>query len=200
MDPSQPGILVPAERGARIAGTPNVDVDRTRLQLCGGRVRVREVLGPDSSREAEVAIVRARDRVINGVIRGDDKHGPENLFASYGEIIRGHAEERWLVEVPSITGFGAAGHEFRTLCDPLLDVAELGFDGIWFGILAVKLIELGLITPPVGLNAFVASGVSGVPIMQVFKGILWFMPVDLALVGLFIAFPQIVLWLPSLMQ
>jgi len=79
-------------------------------------------------------------------------------------------------------------------------MTELGFDGIWFGILAVKLIELGLITPPVGLNAYVASGVSGVPITQVFKGLLWFIPVDLFLILLFVFIPQIILWLPGLMM
>lgn len=79
-------------------------------------------------------------------------------------------------------------------------VTELGFSGIWFGILVVKAVEIGLVTPPFGLNAFVVAG--AVPKLKVetaFKGLLLFVPVDLIVIGLLFAFPQIVLWLPSQM-
>lgn len=79
-------------------------------------------------------------------------------------------------------------------------VGSFGFDGIWFGILMVKMIEIGLITPPIGLNAYVLSGV--VPELELsdaFKGLLVFVPADLATVGILLAFPEITLWLPRTM-
>lgn len=77
-------------------------------------------------------------------------------------------------------------------------VTALGFEGIWFGILVVKAVEIGLVTPPFGLNAFVVSGaVPNLKVETAFKGLLLFVPVDLIVIALLFAFPQIVLWLPS---
>lgn len=77
-------------------------------------------------------------------------------------------------------------------------VIELGYDGVWFGILFVMMVELGLITPPVGMNVFVVSSSAGVPVETVFRGILPFLVPAIALVALVVMFPQIALWLPSL--
>ena len=80
-------------------------------------------------------------------------------------------------------------------------VTELGFDGIWYGILVVKMTELALITPPLGLNAFVIAGVSeDVTVEDTFAGSLWYVPVDFAVIVLLFAFPGIVTWLPNLMM
>lgn len=79
-------------------------------------------------------------------------------------------------------------------------VTDLGLDGIWFGILAVKLIELGLVTPPVGMSCFVVSGTSGVPVHRVFRGVMPLVLVDLVVIVILFAFPQITLWLPSMVQ
>jgi C4-dicarboxylate transporter DctM subunit len=80
-------------------------------------------------------------------------------------------------------------------------VTGLGYDGIWFGILVVKLIEVGLVTPPFGMNAFVVAGSSDdVTLEETFRGVLWFVPVDLLTVVLLFLFPSIVLWLPNLMR
>lgn len=79
-------------------------------------------------------------------------------------------------------------------------VDELGFSGIWFAILAVKMIELSLITPPIGLNVFVVSAVMKnlVTTVEAFKGVAWFVLADLCLIALFFFFPDLVLaWLPS---
>ena len=78
-------------------------------------------------------------------------------------------------------------------------VTSMGFSGIWFGIVVVKMAEIGLITPPFGMNVFVVSGTSGVSVAQTFRGVLWFVPVELAIVGLLIAFPELVTWLPERM-
>jgi tripartite ATP-independent transporter DctM subunit len=73
-------------------------------------------------------------------------------------------------------------------------------DLIWFGILVVKFIEIGLITPPVGLNVYgVKVMVPDIPLEKIFIGALWFLGCEVVIVILLIAFPQISLWLPSLM-
>lgn len=74
-----------------------------------------------------------------------------------------------------------------------------GFDGIWIGLLIVKVAEMALITPPVGMNAFVYSGaVREAGLDRVFRGIVPFVVADLVVVALLIAFPAIVTFLPSL--
>ena len=71
---------------------------------------------------------------------------------------------------------------------------------IWFGVLLTKLLEIGMITPPIGMNVFVIKGVVNnlATTTQIFKGIMWFLLMDLALVALFIAYPQILTILPSM--
>ncbi len=77
-------------------------------------------------------------------------------------------------------------------------VIALGYDPIWFGIIVVKMCEVCLITPPVGLNCYVVSAVRpDIPLGDVFRGIFPFFLADAATVALFLAFPGIVLWLPN---
>jgi C4-dicarboxylate transporter DctM subunit len=78
-------------------------------------------------------------------------------------------------------------------------VTELGYSGIWFGILLVKMTEIGLLTPPVGLNVFVVSGLfPDLRVEQVFRRIWPFVLAELLTVALFFLFPDIVLFLPEL--
>lgn len=77
-------------------------------------------------------------------------------------------------------------------------VTALGFDGIWYAILVVKGIELGQITPPVGINAYVVSGVSGIPPETTFRGIAPFAAMDVLTAALLFVFPAVILWLPNL--
>lgn len=79
-------------------------------------------------------------------------------------------------------------------------VTQLGFDGIWFGILMIKLIELGLITPPVGMNVFVLAGTKGVTLEDAFRGIIWFIPTEIVIVLILFTFPELVTWLPNLIR
>ncbi|MCB1398185.1 MAG: TRAP transporter large permease [Rhodobacteraceae bacterium] len=81
-------------------------------------------------------------------------------------------------------------------------VGEAGFDLIWFGILLTKFLEIGMITPPVGLNVFVIKGVVGnlASTGTIFRGILWFLVADFLIVALLVALPDIVLWLPTRME
>ncbi|MEM6744086.1 MAG: TRAP transporter large permease subunit [Pseudomonadota bacterium] len=72
---------------------------------------------------------------------------------------------------------------------------------IWFGILALIVVELGLITPPVGMNVFVISALArDVPMTETFKGVLPFFCAELARVALLLAFPALALWLPSILR
>ncbi|HCI98363.1 MAG TPA: C4-dicarboxylate ABC transporter permease, partial [Sulfitobacter sp.] len=71
---------------------------------------------------------------------------------------------------------------------------------IWFGILVVKMAEFCLITPPIGLNCFVVAGVRpDITVQDVFKGVMPFFIADAITIALLVAFPMIVLWLPSQM-
>ncbi|SFH66855.1 TRAP transporter large permease [Albimonas pacifica] len=83
---------------------------------------------------------------------------------------------------------------------PVLDQANI--DIIWFGVFLAKFLEIGMITPPIGLNVFVIKGVVGdkVPLTTIFRGIGWFLAADFVAVVLFIAFPEIITWLPQFMD
>ncbi|MCK6449751.1 MAG: TRAP transporter large permease [Alphaproteobacteria bacterium] len=79
---------------------------------------------------------------------------------------------------------------------------QAGVDLIWFGIIVVKLLEIGLVTPPVGLNVFVIKSTLGnqVPLYTIFRGATWFIATDMVTLGLLIAFPAISLLLPGFMD
>jgi C4-dicarboxylate transporter DctM subunit len=80
-------------------------------------------------------------------------------------------------------------------------IVHLGLDPIWFGILIVCVVEIGLISPPVGMNLFVLSTLlPQVPTSTVFRGVMPFMAVDCLRLAILIAFPIISLWLPSMMK
>jgi tripartite ATP-independent transporter DctM subunit len=80
-------------------------------------------------------------------------------------------------------------------------VLELGFDPIWFGVIITLVMEMSLITPPVGINVFIISGISkDVPMYVIFRGIIPFWCAMLVCVILLILFPQIATWLPLTMR
>lgn len=80
-------------------------------------------------------------------------------------------------------------------------VTSLGFDPVWFGVMIVMIVQIGLISPPVGMNLFVLNALlPGVGLGQIFRGCWPFVLVLVIMLGLLIAFPQISLWLPSLMK
>lgn len=80
-------------------------------------------------------------------------------------------------------------------------IKSLGMDMIWFGIIVVKYIEIGLITPPLGLIVFVVKSVvgDGVAMGTIFRGVGWFLICELFVMILLISFPAITLFLPNLM-
>jgi tripartite ATP-independent transporter DctM subunit len=79
-------------------------------------------------------------------------------------------------------------------------IQALGYDPVWFGIIIVMVVELGLITPPIGMNVFVIKGIArDVPLATIFRGVTPFIVTQIALIVILVAFPQIALWLPSTM-
>lgn len=83
---------------------------------------------------------------------------------------------------------------------PMFEAANV--DLIWIGVIVVKFLEIGLLTPPVGLNVYVVKGVVGdaVPLGTIFRGIIWFLACEVVIMALLIGFPAISLYLPSLME
>jgi C4-dicarboxylate transporter, DctM subunit len=79
-------------------------------------------------------------------------------------------------------------------------ITSLGFDPIWFGVLSMMMVAMGLVFPPVGLIAFIVSATAGVDLMKVYKGTSILMLSIVATTVLLMIFPQIALWLPATMR
>jgi C4-dicarboxylate transporter DctM subunit len=80
-------------------------------------------------------------------------------------------------------------------------VVAMGFNPIWFGVVVVLLVEMGLITPPVGPNVFIIAGVAkDVPMYTIFRGIAPFLIADIVCAAILVAFPKITLFLPMTMH
>ena len=79
-------------------------------------------------------------------------------------------------------------------------ILALGYDPIWFGVILTVMCEVGLITPPVGVTVFIVSGMSDVPMYDVFRGIAPFVISLLVFVAILILFPQLALFLPNTMM
>ncbi len=76
----------------------------------------------------------------------------------------------------------------------------LGFDPIWFGVIVVLVMEMALITPPVGMNVFVIKGIApDIPLQEIFLGVWPFLLAQVMTILLLVLFPQIALWLPNAM-
>jgi TRAP-type C4-dicarboxylate transport system permease large subunit len=79
-------------------------------------------------------------------------------------------------------------------------VINMGFDPIWFGIILTLVMEMSLITPPVGINVFIISGIAkDVPMYTIFRGVIPFWFPMLVCIILPCVFPQLALWLPATM-
>jgi len=81
---------------------------------------------------------------------------------------------------------------------PAFEVHQVNL--IWYGIMVVKYVEVGLMTPPVGLNVYAMKAIAGdaVPLETIFRGVTWFLVCEVIVIALLIAFPAIALWLPGL--
>jgi C4-dicarboxylate transporter, DctM subunit len=78
-------------------------------------------------------------------------------------------------------------------------VTHMGYDPVWFGVVMIVVGEVGMVTPPVGLNAFVVARYARRPLSEVFAGVWPHVVAHVILIAILLALPQIVMWLPSLM-
>ena len=77
----------------------------------------------------------------------------------------------------------------------------LGYDGIWFGVVMIFVMNMGLLTPPLGLSVYIISGiVKDVPIQRIFKGVTPMLLTIILCLALIVIFPEIVTFLPDLMR
>lgn len=79
-------------------------------------------------------------------------------------------------------------------------VQQLGLDPVWFGIVIILLAEVGIVTPPVGMNVFVVSKISGIPLRECFAGVIQPIFAVLLLIIVLVIWPEITLWLPNTMK
>ena len=79
-------------------------------------------------------------------------------------------------------------------------ITSLGFDPIWFGVLSMLMVSMGLVFPPVGMIAFVVSSTGKVSLVKVYTGTSILMVALVLTTALIMIFPQIVLWLPATMK
>src|SRR5699024_6863838 len=98
-------------------------------------------------------------------------------------------------------GMFLEGIAIMTLTLPIVFpiITSLGFDGLWFGIIMVMMINIGVLTPPLGLSVYIISGiVKDIPIERIFKGVAPAILVMIILTVILIIFPKIVTFLPEL--
>lgn len=80
-------------------------------------------------------------------------------------------------------------------------INEIGWNAVWFGVVLTKLLEIGMITPPVGMNVFIVKSVvkDRVSLGNIFRGVLWFFVIDIVFIMILALFPAIVLFLPKML-
>jgi tripartite ATP-independent transporter DctM subunit len=127
---------------------------------------------------------------------------PQEIVASAG----GLGAPRWLVLIVILFVYLVLGCFLDQIAILILTVpiilplvTQLGYDPIWFGVLIIVMAEIGLVTPPVGINVFVVSRYTGVPMEKVFLGVTPHVIVHFVAIALLVLFPSLVLWLPSTM-
>jgi len=79
-------------------------------------------------------------------------------------------------------------------------VQNLGFDPVWFGVVIVMVVELGLISPPIGMNVFIIKGMAPeVALGSIYMGVLPFVVAEILLIAIIVAWPDLAVFLPSTM-
>lgn len=100
-----------------------------------------------------------------------------------------------------VLGFFLDQLAIMSLTLPLLFplMMALKYDPVWFGIIVTKTVEIGLLTPPLGLNVYVTASQTGVPLKTVFRGVVPFLFAEAIVLTMMVSFPEITLWLPNQM-
>jgi TRAP-type C4-dicarboxylate transport system permease large subunit len=127
-------------------------------------------------------------------------HVTQDLVAWIGAL----PTSRWVIIVPILRGYILLGSFINQLAIPVLTVPIVipliktsGFDPIWFGVIKIVTAEVGMITPPVGLNCFIVARYADRPVAEVFHGTFPHFIAHLIAIAILVAFPSIILWLPS---
>jgi TRAP-type C4-dicarboxylate transport system permease large subunit len=113
---------------------------------------------------------------------------------------------RWVIIALILCGYIVLGSFMDQIAILVLTVPivlplikSLGFDPLWFGVVKIVTAEVGMITPPVGLNCYVVARYSGRPVAEVFHGTLPHFFAHILAIAILVAWPQIILWLPMKM-
>jgi len=130
------------------------------------------------------------------------------LPAAIADSIVGLDVPRWVVLLAIILlylllGMVLDGIGMMMLTLPVVypAIVGLGYDPIWFGVLLVKLIEVGVVTPPVGLNCYVVNGIRpDIPLHTVFKGVAPFLVGEIVIIAIIVLFPDLILFLPNMVR
>jgi tripartite ATP-independent transporter DctM subunit len=133
--------------------------------------------------------------------------GSSVVAAWMSDLIRSSHLSPWLVVVLInvillILGCLLDGMTIMLLTIPVLVplLTQMGFDPLWIGVWYVINMEIGLITPPMGINLFLTSSVFGISNTELIKASLPFLAVCIAFLALILGFPQLSLWLPGVMM
>jgi tripartite ATP-independent transporter DctM subunit len=130
-------------------------------------------------------------------------HVTQDLVAWVGSL----AMSRWAILTLILFGYIVLGAFMDQIAILVLTVptvipviVSLGFDPIWFGVIKIVTAEIGMITPPVGLNCFVVAKYGNRPVSEVFRGAAPHFVAHLVAIAVLMLFPGLVLWLPSRMR
>jgi tripartite ATP-independent transporter DctM subunit len=127
-------------------------------------------------------------------------HVTQDLVAWVGSL----PTSRWVIIALILCGYIVLGSFMDQIAILVLTVPiviplikTLGFDPIWFGVIKIVTAEVGMITPPVGLNCFIVARYANRPVSEVFHGTFPHFIAHLIVIAVLVAFPSIILWLPS---
>jgi tripartite ATP-independent transporter DctM subunit len=127
-------------------------------------------------------------------------HVTQDLVAWVGSL----PTSRWVIIALILCGYIVLGSFMDQIAILVLTVPiviplikTLGFDPIWFGVIKIVTAEVGMITPPVGLNCFIVARYANRPVSEVFQGTFPHFIAHLIAIAVLVAFPSIILWLPS---
>jgi tripartite ATP-independent transporter DctM subunit len=192
------GVFIPTEAGAVGAAGSFV------IALAMRRLSRAKMVGAfmDSARVTAMALMIAMGAIVFVYFMSISR-----LPVELANLIIGLKVNRYIILIAMLIVYFLLGCFLDVLGLILLTVpiffpliVGLGFSPVWFGVLLVKMCEVALITPPVGLNVYVMAGVArDVPMEEIFLGILPFLAMDITMLALLVAFPSISLFLPSLM-
>jgi C4-dicarboxylate transporter, DctM subunit len=192
------GIFTPTEAGALGAfGVLSLGVVSRRLKIADVREAVR-----DSTQTTAMIFLIIATALLFGYFLGISR-----IPAAVSDLIVGLNVHRLVILMGILLMYIIAGFfidmlafAFLTLPIVFPSITALGYDPLWFGVITVHMFEVALITPPFGLNLFIIRGmVPEASMGEIIQGVLWFAAMDVVTLIIYVMFPQVATWLPSLM-